>query len=91
MVDEGGDEEYAVYYRSPEENPSEVILHAVAEETGRDLLDLRPLSEVTDPDAIDSLFTCGPVADPSLSASFAMTYGGCEVIVERAGVRVRKC
>jgi hypothetical protein len=38
-----------------QEAPSEVVLRAVAEETGRSVLDLPPLQDAVDVDALDRL------------------------------------
>lgn len=39
------------------ESVTEVVIRTVADETGRVPVDLSPIGEVVDPDALDSLFS----------------------------------
>lgn len=57
---------------------SEAVIQAIAEETGSDPTEFRPLGEVIDPDALDALFL-----DTSGSVSFR--YEGMEVTVRSNG------
>lgn len=47
------------------ELPSEAVLRAVADVTGRDLLALSPLYAVVDPDAVDAIFRHRPAGGSS--------------------------
>lgn len=83
-----GDRRYEI---APDESPSEAVLAAVVEATGRpatpfDTADaepgsepLPPLFETLDPDALDTL---AAPTDGQGNCSVTFTYGGCTVSVE---------
>lgn len=58
---------------------SQAVVRAVAAETGRDPLQLQPLYEVLDPDALDSLCSTGDSG--TTPARIEFRYAGCEVRV----------
>jgi hypothetical protein len=62
------------------ESATEAVVLAVAEATGVDPLDLDPLYDCVDPDALDALFDSGDGLD-DLTGSFEFTYAGCDVTV----------
>lgn len=49
---------------APGEQPSEAVVRAIAEATDRAVLDLPPLYESVDPDALDSVFGRRPDGTP---------------------------
>lgn len=55
------------------------IVQAVVEETGQDTMEITPLGESIDPDAIESLFDASAGAAPR---TVTLEYGGCRVIVD---------
>lgn len=63
------------------ETVSERVITAVSEATGTDPLELEPLYDVLDPDALNAIFAGGASADTELR--FAMA--GCEVVVRGEG------
>ena len=71
----------------PTETVVEGVVRAVATATGRDMLELRPLFDVIDPDAIETLFDSGSAGDTTPDATLTFTYEGCTV--ETDGDRVR--
>lgn len=72
---------------TPERNPSERIVEAVADAEGVDPLELPPLYDAVDPDAVDSLFApqlrVGSV--PSHDAAVRFEYHGYVVRVAATG------
>lgn len=54
-------------------SPAESVIAAVAEVTGQSPLEMEPLAEVIDPDALDSLFD----STDDRSASTTVTFGYC--------------
>lgn len=58
---------------------SERVIHAVADETGTDPLDLPPLYETIDPDALDALI------DSLSDGELTFRYTGCAVTIESTG------
>ncbi|WP_293026993.1 HalOD1 output domain-containing protein [Natronococcus sp.] len=63
---------------------SEQVIRAVAEQTDTDPLELPPLFELIDPDALDTLFDPIDVRAP-LGLDLTFTYAGCEVTVAYDG------
>ena len=61
--------------------PSSAVVRAVADATGTDPMDMQPLYEAVDPDALDRFLTHGPTSDRSLSFRFAR----CDVTVDAGG------
>ena len=82
---------------APDESPSEAVLRAVVEATGRPATPfeadgsdsgsdpLPPLFETIDPDALDKL--AAPTGDQE-NCLMTFTYGGCTVSVEEQAVTV---
>ena len=65
-------------------NVSETVVTAVAEAKGVDVLDLDPLYDTVDPDALDRLFDSSGASTPaSMELSFSMA--GCQVLVRGDG------
>lgn len=69
------------------EQPSDVVVMAVAAETGRDPLELPPLSDTVDPAGLNSLFDSAGVPD---SVLVSMTYAGYDVRISRRTVHLCK-
>lgn len=68
------------------ERPSEAVLHAVAETTGRDVMVGEPLYTAVDPDALDTLARTD--GDNDVAVSFS--YLGCFVYADGEAIRVRR-
>ena len=69
----------------PGECPTEVIVRAVADKTGRCPEDLRPFADSIDTDAVDDLFMRSSGNGPQ---ELTLLYEGCQVTVEEDMVRV---
>ena len=67
------------------ENVTNVVIRAVADVTDRDPLDLQPLGDSIDADAVDALFVNS--ADDSVE-SLTIHYGGCRVTIDGEAVTV---
>ena len=81
----GRDGEHHDEYRiCPSESPSLRTVFSVVDATGRDQDELRPLYEVIDPDALDTL-----VRDSAADVRLTFRYEGCEVRIDDERVRVR--
>lgn len=63
------------------ETLTETIVIAVADATGVDPLDLDPLYDSIDPDAIDRAFESTGEGAPATTDQLAFDYAGCEVTV----------
>jgi hypothetical protein len=61
---------------------SEMVVSTVAQAKGVDPLELEPLYNVVDPDALDSLFASN---DGQSSMELCFEMAGCEVVVDGAG------
>ena len=57
---------------------SDIVVTSVAEAKGVDPLELEPLYDVVDPDALDTIFNS---TDASSSMELSFTMAGCEVVV----------
>lgn len=69
----------------PNEDVSMAVVDAVADATGADPLELPPLCDVVDPDAVDSLVQADrPAAERSL-LEIRFSVAGCEVVVDSGG------
>jgi hypothetical protein len=80
----GRDGEHHDEYRiRPSESPSLRTVFSVVDATGRDQDELRPLYEVIDPDALDTL-----VRDSAGSVRLTFRYEGCEIRIDDERVRV---
>lgn len=66
---------------------SETVVTAVAEAKGVDPLDLDPLYDSIDPDALNSLFSTRPGASAS-PTELRFETSGCEVVVREGGTVV---
>ena len=74
--------------RIGDEPPSETVVRIVAEARSCDPLDLPPLHDVVDPDALDDLFGDEGAGRPR-GGRLAFEYGGCTVaLVDSNEVRV---
>lgn len=62
-----------------EETPSNRIIDAVAERTDNDAVDLPPLYDTVDPDALDSLVECMD------NGTITFTYAGLDITVTHDG------
>lgn len=70
----------------PSQRPSDAVVMAVAAESGRDPLELPPLCEAIDPEALDALVDRdGGRGDPAV----ATTYADYHVRVDRERVHLR--
>jgi len=65
-----------------DERLSDTVIDAVAAATDTDPLDLSPLYEVVDPDALDCLFRCD---DRPAAGRLEFTIEGCDVCVHSSG------
>lgn len=74
------------YRPDPDEPPVEAICRAVAAITDCPVLELSPLSEVVDPDAVAGLLA--DTDDPDRTIQFA--YEGCTVVATPDVIRVRE-
>lgn len=75
------------YRAMPDQTPSEAVVTAVSEASGRALAgteSLDPLYHAIDPDALDALFDTYGDAESTTSVEFV--YGGYEVTVEGSGL-----
>ena len=72
------------YEWSTSDPPSIALIEAIASATGRDPLDMPPLSEEVDPDALDALVTTGNGSPGTVEVTF--TYDGTEVHLDSKGV-----
>lgn len=80
-----GELHYVTQYDPTEsESITEVVIDAVAAVSGRDPLDLPPLYEAVDPDALD-LIVREPNAAPTRSCFIGFTLGNWGVIVTGSG------
>lgn len=84
--DDAGAWDHVRAYDVESERPSEAVLHAVSETTGRDVLVGEPLYGAADPDALDSLVRTDGEGDIGVSFS----YLGCFVSVDRRSVKIRR-
>lgn len=68
------------------ESLSENVIEAVAETTGEDAMDMRPLYEVVDPDALDTLFDATPDGTQRADdGHVSFRFNGCDVTVYADG------
>ncbi|NHN48424.1 hypothetical protein G9464_12585 [Halostella sp. JP-L12] len=72
--------------RTAENDPvSQTVVLAVADATGDDPLELPPLFDTVDPDALDKLFADRIDGTERLGGRFEFAYAGCEVSVHADG------
>ena len=64
---------------------SQTVVLAVAEATGDDPMELPPLYDTIDPDALNKLFGDRIDGAERLGGSFEFSYAGCEVTVRADG------
>ncbi|KTG08423.1 hypothetical protein AUR64_19535 [Haloprofundus marisrubri] len=77
-------------YPLDSDSVSEVVIRAVATTIDCDPLELDQLYGTVDPDALDDLFTEGPSASPTADGQFIFSFSGCEVVISRNVVAVRR-
>lgn len=70
------------YEIGPDESVSVAVVRAVSAVEDRDPMSLRPLTEVLDPDALDSLFGPRGNGDPRPGGSLSFVYSECRVTVD---------
>lgn len=70
----------------PAETPSEVVVNAVAEVTNRSPIELQPIAEVIDPDALNKYISWPSGTDNPVTATF--DYAGCQVLVTPTEIRI---
>lgn len=68
-----------------DEQVSEKVVSAVAEETDSDPRTLEPLYSVIDPDALDTLFETDELGPRRSPSRITFTYSGCEIVVTGDG------
>lgn len=76
---------YRVRYDSTDELPSTVVVSAVAAVAETDPLDLEPLRETVDPDALDALFRQTPGGRVRSSGCIEFHFAGHHVRVDATG------
>lgn len=67
-----------------EETVSERVIDAVSEATGTDPVELEPLYNVVDPDALNAIFASGGAGESS-DTELRFTMAGCDVLVRDGG------
>jgi hypothetical protein len=75
------------YSVGSDESSSEAVLNAVSEATDSPILELDPLYDAVDPDALDTIFNA-KASSRKVNVSFV--YANCRVVVEREEVRVER-
>lgn len=80
-------DDYYTNYATGDAPPSTVVPNAVAEITGREVDELRPLHRVLDPDALDALLDSRRVAAAD-DVEVSFTYAGVGVTASSSGVVV---
>lgn len=70
---------------SRSDSPSTVVVTAVAEVTGTDPVEMPPLYEVVDPDALDSLLAREGHSTNGTMTCVTFTYQGCEIAITTSG------
>ena len=84
MVTITGSVSETVHGTSTSEELSERVVESVAEAKGVDPLELGPLYDSIDPDALNSLFRGSPDGEGA-PAELRFTMAGCEVLVREGG------
>lgn len=69
------------------ESVTVAVIRAVAEETGRDPTELRPIANVLDPDALEAIYA-NASADNPIELTFR--YEGCTVSVDQDSIDVEQ-
>ena len=77
----GSSTDEQTYVFSHETDPTFAVLEAVSSATGTDELELPPLYDIVDPDALDALFD-GADPSPSEALSVSFSYVGFDVEIE---------
>ena len=77
-----------MYVRQYDEAPSMAVVSAVSEATNQSALEVEPLWEAVDPDALDRAFDTGRTEEAQLSVRFE--YCGCRVTVDSNSIRVER-
>lgn len=89
MTDNSGSN-WHTYDIGPNESSSEAVVRAVAAVMNQQLLELEPLHETIDTDALDALLTPSTNGPSRMIRCVTFTFGGCEVTVRSDVVRVRE-
>lgn len=76
----------SIYHLSPEEEPSIVIVTAVADVIDESPLELEPLHATVDTEALDGMLETADGTEPDVTVTFE--YCGCEVTVTPVEARV---
>lgn len=85
--DGGHEDEWFTYRMDPDERPTEAVVIAVSAVRNRPVTELEPLTEVVDPDALDSF--CSGRTESDSKPRLRFTYSDCVVEVTNPLVRVR--
>ena len=75
-----------MYELSTDEKPSEGVVMAVARVTNQSPLEMEPLIEIIDPDALNTLLASTGGSDPSVTVSFG--YCGCQVTATATEIQI---
>nr|WP_305149200.1 HalOD1 output domain-containing protein [Halobellus litoreus] len=70
------------YEIGPEESVSTAVVRAVSAVEGRELCSLRPLADVVDPTALDSLFDPRDDGTPRTGGRLSFVYNDCCITVD---------
>ena len=70
------------YEIAPDESVSTAVVHAVSAVEGREPSSLRPLSDVLDPDALDTLFEPRSNGRPRIGGQLSFIYSDCVVTID---------
>ncbi|WP_276261483.1 HalOD1 output domain-containing protein [Haloglomus litoreum] len=78
----GGNSPTGHVFEAGEQPVAEAVVEATSTVTGRDPLDMEPLFDVVDPDALETL-VAGPAGSAGVSVSFQ--FEGRQITVQRGG------
>lgn len=70
------------YEIGADESVSTAVVRAVSAVEGRDPRSLRPLTDVLDPDALDTLFEARSNGRPRIGGHLSFVYSNCVVTIE---------
>ena len=79
--DHGGDGAELVYRQTGDETVAEWVLAAVSELTETDPMDLEPLFDVVDPEALNELYAPDRGTEQSVPRQAMFQFSGCVVVV----------
>lgn len=86
--DDPPDGVWITYHMAPSDYPTQAVVMAVAAARNVPILDLEPLAETLDTDALDSLFRHSKAGE--LSPRVRFTYADCDIEVTNPTIRVRE-